>query len=274
MSPELLFPGQFGLDASRPTKPSDCYSLGMVIYETISGKPPFQGTIEAAVGVTILNGGRPPREVGFMESLWKMMEQCWRPQPSDRPRVAEVLQCLEACSSRSTPPSPGTGKCAENPRSHGLSHPMPDINRTCSTPHPSTTMRRPLSSIKSAQPSPLPSPSGTTAVTPNSDDTWAQVLNSSSSSSSGPRQDLHLPAYLSQNQYRPSPSPLDKNQWNPPPNPFNQINGGYQGVNIFNPPPGPSHSQSPPISLEGELPDPPAGKICQQGETMQCMKVK
>ena len=123
MSPELLDPEQFGLDVCRPTKPSDCYSLGMVIYETISGKPPFHGTSDVAIVAKVLNGGRPPREVGFMERLWKMMEQCWRPQPSDRPRVTEVLQCLEACSSGSTTPSPGVGECAkENPRSHGLSH--------------------------------------------------------------------------------------------------------------------------------------------------------
>ena len=124
MSPELLDPEQFGLDACRPTKPSDCYSLGMVIYETISGKPPFHGTSDVAIVAKVLNGGRPPREVGFMERLWKMMEQCWRPQPSDRPRVTEVLQCLEACSNGSTTPSPGVGECAkENPRSHGGSHP-------------------------------------------------------------------------------------------------------------------------------------------------------
>jgi len=33
MSPELLDPGMFGLDNGRPTKQSDCYALGMVIYE-------------------------------------------------------------------------------------------------------------------------------------------------------------------------------------------------------------------------------------------------
>ena len=32
-SPELLDPEQFGLTDSRPTKQSDCYALGMVVYE-------------------------------------------------------------------------------------------------------------------------------------------------------------------------------------------------------------------------------------------------
>ena len=36
MSPELLIPERFGMhgsEAGRPTRQSDCYALGMVIYE-------------------------------------------------------------------------------------------------------------------------------------------------------------------------------------------------------------------------------------------------
>ena len=33
MSPELLFPEKFGITDDRPTRQSDCYALGMVIYE-------------------------------------------------------------------------------------------------------------------------------------------------------------------------------------------------------------------------------------------------
>ena len=36
MSPELLSPEKFKLTDARPTKPSDCYALGMVIYEVCS----------------------------------------------------------------------------------------------------------------------------------------------------------------------------------------------------------------------------------------------
>lgn len=32
-SPELLDPKRFGLDGGRPVKQSDCYALGMVVYE-------------------------------------------------------------------------------------------------------------------------------------------------------------------------------------------------------------------------------------------------
>ena len=33
MSPELLDPERFGVEGDRPTKKSDCYAFGMVIYE-------------------------------------------------------------------------------------------------------------------------------------------------------------------------------------------------------------------------------------------------
>jgi len=37
MSPELLDPEQFGISDGRPTKQSDCYALGMVVYEVREG---------------------------------------------------------------------------------------------------------------------------------------------------------------------------------------------------------------------------------------------
>lgn len=41
MSPELLDPEQLYLGDGLPTKESDCYALGMVIYEVLSGQVPF-----------------------------------------------------------------------------------------------------------------------------------------------------------------------------------------------------------------------------------------
>jgi len=44
MSPELLDPERFGMPESednRPTRQSDCYALGMVIYEVGAGMGKF-----------------------------------------------------------------------------------------------------------------------------------------------------------------------------------------------------------------------------------------
>ena len=95
MSPELIAPEKFGFETSRPTKSSDCYALGMVIYETISGNVPFHKHTDLAVFVKVLEGERPPREAEFADSLWEMLERCWSPQPSSRPNIRDVLQCLE-----------------------------------------------------------------------------------------------------------------------------------------------------------------------------------
>ena len=37
MSPELLDPDRLGITDYRPTKQSDCYALGMVVYEVRAG---------------------------------------------------------------------------------------------------------------------------------------------------------------------------------------------------------------------------------------------
>jgi len=107
MSPELIDPQRLGLENSRPTKSSDCYALGMVIYETITGHLPFHKHADLTVFVNVLKDIRPAREAGFADSLWGMLELCWAPQPSSRPNVEDVLQCLEKVS-RSLEPPPGT----------------------------------------------------------------------------------------------------------------------------------------------------------------------
>ena len=98
MSPELIAPQEVGFDAIRPTEASDCYSLGMVIYETISGNLPFHEDPDLAVFLKVLKGERPSRGAGFTTSLWEKLKQCWAPHPNDRPSVEAILQCLEMCS--------------------------------------------------------------------------------------------------------------------------------------------------------------------------------
>ena len=98
MSPELIDPEQFGFEKYRPTTASDCYALGMVVYETIGGRLPFHDNTDLSVFVKVLRGERPRRGRDFTNGVWKMLELCWKPQSNLRPNVKDVLVCLEQAS--------------------------------------------------------------------------------------------------------------------------------------------------------------------------------
>ncbi|KAF9646904.1 kinase-like protein [Thelephora ganbajun] len=110
MSPELLYPQKFGLKGSYPTKESDCYALGMVIYEVLSGQAPFASYRDPEVVYMVLDGERPKRPEGnegnfFTDEIWKVLELCWKPRPSDRISAKAVLMDLDGSLSLSGPPS-------------------------------------------------------------------------------------------------------------------------------------------------------------------------
>ena len=106
MSPELLDPKAFGFADGRPTRGSDCYAFGMVIYEVLSGRVPFDSCKDTAVMFKVVCGERPEKPEGaqgewFTAEIWAMLELCWKSQPADRPSSRDVLQVLEG----SQPPS-------------------------------------------------------------------------------------------------------------------------------------------------------------------------
>ena len=110
MSPELLNPE---IQDRRQTKSSDCYALGMVIYEVLSGHVPFPRCNNYVVAIKVLRGERPERPQGmewnwFMGAgkVWEVLGRCWVPQPGDRPGIEDVLQCLKEVSESWMPPSP------------------------------------------------------------------------------------------------------------------------------------------------------------------------
>ena len=64
MSPERLDPRMFDLSDARPTVPSDCYALGMVVYEVISGNVPFYECSGITVFIKVMGVSIPSRGVG------------------------------------------------------------------------------------------------------------------------------------------------------------------------------------------------------------------
>ena len=61
MSPELLDQDHPDFRGGRRTKESDCYALGMVIYEVLSGKVPFASYNNFIVPKVVIEGKRPER---------------------------------------------------------------------------------------------------------------------------------------------------------------------------------------------------------------------
>ena len=110
MSPELLNPDPTGLEGTRLTKKSDCYALGMVIYEVLSGQPPFMQFHTCIVMLKVIQGERPgrpngPEGVRFTDDLWRTVNRCWEPLPECRPSAEAVLECLEQVSGDREAPS-------------------------------------------------------------------------------------------------------------------------------------------------------------------------
>jgi len=111
MSPELLDPDQFESSDGRPTRESDCYALGMVIYEVLSGKAPFAPLKEFIVMRKVLEGERPSMPEGaegawFTGELWTALNLCWATLPEDRLGIEAVLERLSQASGIWEPPSP------------------------------------------------------------------------------------------------------------------------------------------------------------------------
>ena len=100
MSPELLAPDETSLKNERPTRQSDCYALGMVIYEVLSDQAPFEPFNRYVAMRKAMDGEHPERPRGvegmrFTDDLWRMLERCWAIRPDARPSISAVLEFLE-----------------------------------------------------------------------------------------------------------------------------------------------------------------------------------
>ncbi|KAF9781123.1 kinase-like domain-containing protein [Thelephora terrestris] len=97
MSPELFDPE---IQDWCPTKHSDCYALGMVIYEILSLHIPFYQYQDTEIPEKVVRGDHPERPEGewLADDVWEVLEHCWAPEPQNRLSIEDVLHCLEESS--------------------------------------------------------------------------------------------------------------------------------------------------------------------------------
>lgn len=74
------------LQGQTYTKKSDIYSFGMIMYEMLTGLPPFYDQAhDPILGARICTGLRPQFQIAVPALLENLVKQCWDTEPSQRP---------------------------------------------------------------------------------------------------------------------------------------------------------------------------------------------
>jgi len=98
-APELLQGNKSTSKKQEANEKADVYSLGVVMWEILTGRLPFEGDSFVEVALQIANGSRPPLEAitheeGTVETLKDLMKKCWQSEPNQRPTMKEVVEEL------------------------------------------------------------------------------------------------------------------------------------------------------------------------------------
>jgi len=107
-TPAYMAPEQ----ATRGAGPaSDWYSIGVILYECLTGVVPFQGDPTYVLEAKRLHAPRPPSEAvtGVPRDLDELCRALLAPDPVSRPSGAEVLACLGAERARRAAQAVSTG---------------------------------------------------------------------------------------------------------------------------------------------------------------------
>jgi len=122
MGPEMF-------DPDKPTSAAvDIYSFGMVLFELLTRDIPWRGYTAIQVARAVLDKGqRPhiptteecPSLKGCPEGYIRLMQDCWGQEPSERPKISDVLARLEKMEENDE-----KGESFSSP--HGLEHSTAD----------------------------------------------------------------------------------------------------------------------------------------------------
>jgi serine/threonine protein kinase len=97
----------------KPNAKSDIYAFGMIMYELLTCKLPFEGVKPDLLPTIICNGGRPevpdpmdPHTSKFPPAFFDVMQRCWHPDPAFRPTAEFVHEILVSIDPSARPSAP------------------------------------------------------------------------------------------------------------------------------------------------------------------------
>ncbi|KAF8918472.1 kinase-like domain-containing protein [Mucidula mucida] len=92
MSPERLDPEQYERTRARATPMSDVFSFAMVAVEAYTGQTPFGSGVrkEGYIAKIVVQKERPIRPLNMPFEIWRIVVDCWRDSPQDRPPIKDV----------------------------------------------------------------------------------------------------------------------------------------------------------------------------------------
>lgn len=94
MAPELL-----NGSSSKVSEKVDVFSFGIVMWEILTGEEPYANMhYGAIIGGIVNNTLRPPVPANCDLEWRRLMEQCWSPDPSQRPAFTEIAGRLRSMS--------------------------------------------------------------------------------------------------------------------------------------------------------------------------------
>lgn len=88
-------PQYYKQEGYKGTKPSDIFSLGVILWEISSRSVPFSELPELIVTANLMAGDREKPVEGTPEKYFELYTKCWDDDPSNRPTIAEVVSTLE-----------------------------------------------------------------------------------------------------------------------------------------------------------------------------------